>query len=397
MNLILVRGKRIINGLGTPPVENGIIVIEGERIKAIGREDEIKIQGILKKIDCQDQTLLPGLIDCHNHLSLDANLNNYLHRMNDSIPELTLRAVKTMSVDLKSGVTTSRCLGDKGFLDVECKKAVNSDLISGPHLLVATRGIRAIHGHGFVGYPFGGIEQIRTAVRENIAAGADFIKIFITGTLRDPKGIPSYLSKDEIQSAVDEAHRLSIPVAAHCIGGVGLQWAVEAGVDTIEHGYFLTDREIELLVKFNRWVVMTPSVFLYDARIKNLPEGLIKGHLDQREEVIDRMQAIVKSGAKLAVGTDGMHGGLAQELQYLVDLGLSPRRAIMAATGQGAELCGIKADTGSLEPGKFADIIGVEGNPLEDIGSLKNVKTVIFHGKVICYEGQLKNSFNKGE
>jgi len=390
MNLILIRGKIILNGLDSPPIEDGVILIEEERIKAIGRKNEIKTEGITTEIDCEDQTLLPGLIDCHNHLSLDATLDNYLYRMRDSIPELTLRAVNTMLVDLKSGVTTSRCLGDKGFLDVECKKAVHSNLILGPHLIVATRGIRALHGHGFVGYPFGGIEQIRTGIRENIAAGADLIKIFITGTLRNPKGIPSYLSKEEIQNAVDEAHRLSIPVAAHCIGGVGLEWALEAGVDTIEHGYFLTDREIELLIKFNRWLVMTPSVFLYEARIKNLPPNLIEGHLDQREEVIERMQTIIKAGVNLAAGTDGMHGGLAQELQYLVSLGLTTNQAIRVGTYQGAKLCGLEASIGSLEPGKFADIIGVVGNPLENIEALRNVKTVISRGRVVYEKGQLK-------
>jgi imidazolonepropionase-like amidohydrolase len=244
MDRILVRGKILIDGLGSPPVEQGCVIIEGEKIFAVGREERMKIEGVNRTIDCSDQTLLPGLIDCHNHLSLDPTLDNYLYRMNDSIPELTLRATATMAVDLQSGVTTSRCLGDKGFLDVECKKAVNSGLVPGPRLLIATRGIRAFHGHGFVGYPFGGVEQIRTAVRENLSAGADLIKIYITGTLRDPKGIPSYFSKEEIQTAVDEAHRVGIPVATHCIGGVGLEWALETGIDTIEHGYFLTSGQI---------------------------------------------------------------------------------------------------------------------------------------------------------
>src|SRR5512137_406215 len=169
------------------------------------------------------------------------------------IPALTLLACESMKSDLHSGVTTSRCLGDKGFLDVECKKAVPQGRIEGPHLLIATRGIRAFHGHGFVGYPFGGVEQIQAAVRENLSEGADLIKIYITGTLRGPKGIPSYFSKEEIQTAVDEAHRVGIPVATHCIGGIGFEWALESGIDVIEHGYFLADREIDLLAKSECW------------------------------------------------------------------------------------------------------------------------------------------------
>jgi imidazolonepropionase-like amidohydrolase len=302
--------------------------------------------------------------------------------MNDSIPELTLRATATMAVDLQSGVTTSRCLGDKGFLDVECKKAVRSNLVAGPRLLIATRGIRALHGHGFVGYPFVGVDQIRTAVRENLAAGADVIKIFITGTLRGPKGIPSFFSKEEIQAAVDEAHRVGIPVATHCIGGVGLEWALETGIDTIEHGYFLTDREIDLLVKSDSWLVMTPSIFFTDARIRTLPSHLIDGHFQQRDEVGQRMKAAIKAGVKFGVGTDGMHGGLAQEIQYLVDFGATTSQALMAATRDAARVCRLEDSIGTLEPGKFGDIIGVQGNPLEDIGALRRVKTVISRGKI---------------
>jgi imidazolonepropionase-like amidohydrolase len=382
MKEILIRGGLVIDGTGGPPIDKGAILIEGQRIIGVGKEEEFREKADIQVLDCSDQTLLPGLIDCHNHLSLDPTLDNYLYRMNDSIPELTLRATTTMAVDLQSGVTTSRCLGDKGFLDVECKKAVNSGLVPGPRLLIATRGIRALHGHGFVGYPFGGIEQIRTVVRENLAAGADLIKIYITGTLRGSKGIPSYFSKEEIQAAVDEAHRLGIPVATHCIGGIGFEWAIETGIDTIEHGYFLTDREINLLVKSDKWLVMTPSIFFTDARIQTLPTNLIDGHLHQRDEVAQQMRAGIKAGIKFAVGTDGMHGGLAQEIQYLVDFGATPNQALMAATYHAAKVCGLEKSIGTLEIGKFGDIIGVKGNPLEDIGALKRVKTVVSRGEI---------------
>jgi imidazolonepropionase-like amidohydrolase len=378
----LIKGSLVIDGMGNPPIERGAILVEGERILRVGKEEEFKGETSIHVLDCGDQTLLPGLIDCHNHLSLDPKLGNYLYRMADSIPALTLRACESMKIDLRSGVTTSRCLGDKGFLDVECKKAVSEGRIEGPRILVATRGIRAFHGHGFVGYPFGGVEQIRTAVRENISAGADLIKIYITGTLRGPKAIPSYFSKEEIQAAVDEAHRVGIPVATHCIGGVGFEWAIETGIDVIEHGYFLTDREIDLLVKSDRWLVMTPSIFFTDDRIQTLPTDLIDGHLRQRDEVGQRMEAAIKAGVKFAVGTDGMHGGIAQEIQYLMDFGASPNQALMASTCHAAKVCGLEESIGTLEPSKYADIIGVKGNPLEDMGALKRVETVISCGRI---------------
>jgi len=382
MGKTLMKGGLVIDGTGRPPIDKGAILIDGERIIRVGKEEEVKERADVHVLDCSDQTLLPGLIDCHNHLSLDPRLENYLYRMIDPIPTLTLRAWETMKIDLRSGVTTSRCMGDKGFLDVECKKAVAEGRIEGPRLLIATRGIRAFHGHGFVGYPFGGIDQIQAAVRENLSAGADLIKIYITGALRGPEGIPSYFSREEIQTAVDEAHRVGIPVATHCIGGIGFEWALEIGIDVIEHGYFLTDREIDLFVKSDKWLVMTPSVFFTDARIQTLPTDLIDGHLRQRDEVAQRMRAVIKAGIRFAVGTDGMHGGLAQEIQYLVDFGATPIQALMAATCHAAKVCGLGESIGTLEPGKFGDIIGVKGNPLEDIEALKRVKTVVSRGEI---------------
>ena len=383
MGKTLIRGGLVIDGTGGSPIDKGAILIDGSRIIKVGSKEEFWEDDGIHVLDCSDQTLLPGLIDCHNHLSLDPRLENYLHRMVDPIPALTLRACETMKIDLFSGVTTSRCMGDKGFLDVESKKAVEEERLEGPRLLIATRGIRASHGHGFVGYPFDGIDQIRAAVRENISAGADLIKIYITGTLRGSTGvIPSFFSKEEIQTAVDEAHRVGIPVATHCIGGKGFEWALETGIDVIEHGYFLTDREMDLLAKSDRWLIMTPSVFFTDARIQTLPKDLVDGHLRQRDEVAQRMTAAVTAGVKFAVGTDGMHGGMAQEIQYLVDFGATHVQALMAATCHAAKVCGLEESIGTLEPGKFGDIIGVKGNPLEDIGALKKVETVVSRGEI---------------
>jgi imidazolonepropionase-like amidohydrolase len=382
MEKTLIKGGLLIDGKGGAPIDKGAILIEGPRIVRVGKTEEFQEYKNVQVLDCGDQTLLPGLIDCHNHLSLDPRLDNYLYRMTDPVPALTLRACETLKIDLQSGVTTSRCMGDKGFLDVECKKAVEEGHIEGPRLLIATRGIRAFHGHGFVGYPFGGTDQILAAVRENISAGADLIKIYITGTLRGPKGIPSYFSKEELRTAVDEAHRVGIPVATHCIGGPGLEWAIETGIDVIEHGYFLTDREIDLVAKAGRWLVMTPSIFFTDARIRTLPPNLIAGHLQQRDEVAERMAAAVKAGIQFAVGTDAMHGCLAQEIQYLVDFGATPGQALMAATCHAAKVCGLEGSIGTLEESKFGDIIGVKGNPLEDVGALRNVETVVSRGEI---------------
>jgi imidazolonepropionase-like amidohydrolase len=383
MKTTIVRADAMVDVVAGHVDKPGAILIQGGRIIATGLEAIQLSIGADELIECEGQTLLPGMIDCHNHLSLDPSLENYLLRMNDSIPDLTIRAINTMAVDLNAGVTTSRCMGDKGFLDIDCKKAVAAGIITGPRLLVATRGIRAPHGHGYVGYPFSGVETIRQAVRENLSAGADLVKIYITGTVKSPKGLPHYFSREEVQTLVDEAHRAGVPVATHCIGGPGLTMALEAGIDVIEHGYFASDEEIENIGKLDRWLVLTPSIFYTDARIKTLPPHLIQPHLQQRKEVGQRMSAAIKSGIKFAVGTDGMHGGLAQEIKYLTDFGASAATAIRAATIQAAMVCGMEKEIGTLEAGKAADVIGVEGDPYNDISALFRVATVIQAGKII--------------
>ncbi len=387
MQMTLIRGARLIDGTGGPAAEPAVLLIAGRVIEAVGAEAAARAAEATEVWDLGDQTLLPGLIDCHNHLSLDPTLDNYLHRMDDPLPELTLRAFSSMKVDLLAGVTTSRCLGDKGFLDIACRKASAAGTLLGPRLLVATRGIRAPHGHGFVGYPFGGVEPIRSAVRENLAAGADLIKVYITGTLRGPRQILHFYSREEIQVAVDEAHRVGVPVATHCIGGPGLKLALETGIDVIEHGYFVTDEEIESLLKYDRWLVMTPSIFFTDTRIRTLPPDLIDGHLRQREEVRGRLAAAIRAGVKYAVGTDGMHGGLAREIAYLVEMGATPAAALQAATADAARVCGLGDRVGTLRKGMLADVIGVEGNPLDAPDALERVRTVILEGRVVKKEG----------
>ena len=292
-------------------------------------------------------------------------------------------AAANMALDLQAGVTLSRCFGERSFLDIECKKAVESGRLAGPRLLVATRGIRATHGHGFMGYPFDGPNQLRRAVRKNLRAGAEWSKFYITGTVPGPGEIHSYFSKEEISLIVEEARRVGVRTAVHCMGGIGFEWCLQAGVDSIEHGYFLTDREIDLLNQSDSWLVLTPSPYLTEARIRTLPRPLMDGFFREQDKVRERMTAAIKSGAKFAVGTDAMHGGLAKEVEYLVELSASPSKALMAATRHAAMVCGLEANVGTLEPGKMADIIGVKGNPLDDIRALGRVETVIQGGNLV--------------
>ena len=383
MNSLIIKGALLIDGTGHPPIQNGAVRIEDDRIASVGPEKEIGSPAGLPVIDCQDQVLIPGLIDCHNHISMDPTQENWPARLNDSDAEQTLRAVKNLAADLKAGVTTVRSLGDRNFLDVVCKKAVESGKLLGPRLVVATRGIRTTHGHGMVGYAFDGPEAVRRAVRENIKAGADVIKLFITGTVRTGPELACFPSPEEISVAIEEAHRAGLKTAAHCIGGKGFETCLAAGLDCFEHGYFLTDREIELLIKSNRSLDLTPSPFFTEERIRTLPAEIADAFRKDREEVARRMETIIRSGVKFAAGTDGMHGELAQELEYLVRFGASETQALAAVTRNAAAVLGMDEIVGTLEPGKYADIVGVEGNPLKDIRALKKVRTVISRGKTI--------------
>lgn len=371
------------DGISKSVTPDGALLVENGRIKAVGPANEIVALPHDKLEDLTGTTLMPGLIDSHTHLSMDATMENYLDHMSDSVAELTLRATAMMRKDILAGITTCRCLGDKEFLDIACRKAVGDGVVLGPRVLVATRGIRAPHGHGFVGYPFKGSDEIRRAIRENIERGADLIKIYITGTLKGNGNLPSYLSREEIKVAIDEAHRGGLPIASHCVGGEGLDWALELGLDTLEHAYHITERQIEKLAASKTRLVLTPSPLLTEARVRHLPQNLIQGHLDERDMIFDCMAAAVASGMPFAVGTDGVHGELAQEVKYLVDLGASNFEALRAATINGARACGIDKETGSLEVGKSADVIAVNGDPLKDVSALWNPPAVMKMGEMI--------------
>ena len=387
----IIKGSFLWDGIRDALIPDGAVLVENGRIKAVGPSRDILALPHDELCDWPDVTIMPGLIDSHTHLSMDATMENYLDHMSDSVAQLTLRATAMMRKDLLAGITTCRCLGDKEFLDIACRTAVNQGLVMGPRVLVATRGIRAPQGHGFVGYPFNGPDEIRKAIRENIERGADLIKIYITGTLKGDGKLPSYLSREEIKLAIDEAHRGGLPIASHCVGGIGLDWALEFGLDTLEHAYHITDEQIEKLAASNTRLVLTPSPLLTEERVRHLPTALIQGHLDERDMIFNCMAAAVASGIPFAVGTDGVHGELAQEVKYLVDLGASNYEALKAATIFGAKACGIDKETGSLEVGKSADIIAVKGNPLKDVGVLWHPAAVIKMGEIVfAPEKQLK-------
>jgi imidazolonepropionase-like amidohydrolase len=377
----------IYDGTGAPPLADGVLLIRNGTIAAIGPKDTVPIPEGAMMISARDCYVLPGLVDAHNHLGLtdpsDPTIDFEREHerqimMQQSPAEQLLLAVRHARFQLRDGVTTMRIMGEQACIDVEYRKAFAQDIVPGPRVFISCWEIKATHGHGSVAKCVNGVEDMRRVVRETIKAGADWIKLMVTGG-GSVAPYTCFLSPDEIQVAVQEAHRAGKRVAAHITGGIGLQYAVEAGVDTVEHGLYLTDEDLDMLRDSNTWLVMTNS----------WPWDFYPAHwADRVKEPRERVKHLVRRaydrGLRVAIGTDEFHydHGLAHEMEILVACGVSEREALWAGTKAGAELCGVADSIGSLEPGKIADVVMVGGNPLVDIRALRDIRLVMKEGKV---------------
>ncbi|HBY95909.1 MAG: amidohydrolase family protein [Ardenticatenaceae bacterium] len=374
--MIAITSRRLIDGTGRAPLEPGVLLIEDEYITAVGTPPEVPIPDEAQVIDVGGQTLLPGLIDMHAHISLPPQL-----REPDAVRAFWITA--NLRRYLKSGCTTIRVVGEFNFVDIECRRAVDAGVIAGPRLLVAGNPLHSGHG---LPLPVNGVDATRKAVRQNLKAGADLTKMFVTASMLARNEAPTacHYSKAEIEVAVEETHRAGKRVAAHAHGGIGLQYCLEAGVDTIEHGVFMEDQDIELFLKRGAWLVATNSVLYHPEgfeRTRFSDPELKERILEARETTAERFHRAYQAGIKHTVGTDNMIGHLAYEAKLLVDFGVDPLQAVAAATGQAAEACGVADRWGTLKPGMYADTISVDGNPLEDITALYNVGLIMKGGQ----------------
>jgi imidazolonepropionase-like amidohydrolase len=381
-----IKGRRIIDGTGRPPVDHGVVLIEGDRIRAVGRHADVSVPSGAQAVDCGEQTLLPGFVDAHSHASIIPGLGDQIGQLREPPAPALIRAVQNLRTDLRAGTTTMRVVGEEHFIDVELRDAIDSGRLPGPRLRVATRPITARNGHGAALTFSDGADEIRKHVRENVARGADLIKLFMTGGVSS-KGTAARwyaYSREEVQVVVDEAHRNSKPVAVHAHGGPGVKICIEAGVDTIEHGKLC---EFDDLVEMRRrgiWLVTNNAV-------SGHPDGIEKGdgHVasimaklrESREMSRQNFKAVLESGVKWALGTDSMHGLMWWEIAKVVEWGADPHDAIQAGTRRAADAMGVLDEVGTLEPGKLADVISVAGDPLVDIACLQRVGVVLQAGR----------------
>lgn len=385
MEAYIIKAKEIITGDNLEVTRDaGLFIENGKITRILENVSQMPNPQNVKIVDYGDKVIIPGMIDCHNHLALDARLENHLVKMEDCEAEQTIRAIKTMKDDLLSGVTTSRCLGDRFYIDVTCKKAQKEGRISGPKLVVSGIGMRSSHGHGYVGIPHSGPEEFRKTARENIAHGVDFLKVFMTKVINATPFIYHFLTPEELKVVVDAAKSVNIPTACHCSGGQGLDDCLTAGIDCLEHVYYITPQQVEQVRNKDRWVVYTPSYALNDNLLfKFSPHGK-EGSLREKEIICKCLSGAIEGGLKFGIGTDGLHQGLAQEACYIADLGAKNRDVLAGITIKAAEICRVNETTGSVKEGKAADLVVLSKNPLEDITALKDVKAVIQDGNIIC-------------
>lgn len=376
---VVVRCGTLFDGTGAEPVAGGEIVVEDGKIVAGSAPEGAEV------IDLGSRFVMPGLIDAHTHLSVVPGRGDQLAQLRQEPGRQALRVADNLRRDLDAGTTTLRIMGEEDWLDVYTREAIEAGHLEGPNLLIATRPIAASNGHGRMKTSFDGPDAIRAGARENLFRGADFLKLFATGGVASGTGLQSSAySLDEMKAAVEEAERAGTYVAAHAHGGPGLTTCVQAGVRTIEHAAVASDAEVEAMLDAGCWLVGTFSILFHPQGIEQGDGGnpLILENLKQaRERVTERMEQILASGLRFALGTDSMHGEMAFEVRTAIRFGVSPRDALLAATVRGAEALRIESRTGTLEPGKEADLIALDGNPLEDPGALERVVFVMKGGR----------------
>ena len=390
MKYLILKATKILYGSELEVMENASVIIENDKIKSVISQEELKekIKNLenVEIIDTGDCTIMPGMIDCHSHLNIDANIPEHLELLAWSNEcELTLISLKGLHDDLQAGITTLRCLGDKFYIDTTLKEKIKKEEIEGPDILSSGIGIKGLHGSGYIGMPHCGPEAVRHTVRENLKRKVDTLKLFITPgqPSEDSEFIPSFLSYEEIEEAVLEGRRLNVPVAAHCIGGEGLINCIKAGVEVIEHAYAATDEEIEILKQSNCWVDLTSGIFMDPSREEFLSKENVRKTQLFRKKVTENLEKVVKSKIPFVLGTDAYHGKLWREVKFAIELGADVKDALKGITSNAAKVCHKEKSIGSIKEGYIANIIAVKGNPYEEISSLSHVNLVVKHGKVL--------------
>jgi imidazolonepropionase-like amidohydrolase len=394
----LIRAGHLLDVRSGKLADAETIVVVGDAIQSIAPSISIQAQPGDSVIELGSMTVLPGLIDVHTHLTNNPDFDPYRELIQTDAKD-AINGVVNARTTLMAGITSVRNVGASGFVDVDLRDAINAGQVIGPHMLVSGPLLGITGGHcdeNLLPIRYrtvsdgvaDGIAEVQHKVRENIKYGADLIKICATGGVLSKGDDPqaSQFTLEEMQAIVADAHRLGRKVAAHAHGAQGILWATQAGVDSIEHGSYINDEAITEMKK--RGTYLVPTLYLEDWMVAkgDLPPIYHQKMVDVSAVAKANIKHAMQEGVKIAMGTDAAvypHGLNAHELDvYVNQLGMKPLAALQTATINAADLMGWSAKTGALEPGKWADIIAVPTNPLEDVRVLQNIPFVMKAGVV---------------
>jgi imidazolonepropionase-like amidohydrolase len=392
---LAIVGATVVNLAGGPNLPNAVVLIEGDRIRAVGSRETIPVPADARVIRADGLYLVPGLVNLHVHLGLVLPGNLAAELADETEAELALRMAGNARKTLLAGVTTIRIPGDSRHADIGLKKAIERGDVPGPRIVSAGEMVDITGGHGAEGETYDGPDELRKGARREIAAGATWIKIAISGGIATPRGdiAEALMTDDEIAAVVDTAHRFGAKVTAHSGSPGATSAAVDAGIDCIEHGYFLTRDVLRKMKQRGTWLVPTivvsqPATMPFFERIGSPP-----WYLERVRSVgprhLEALRIAIEEGVSIGLGTDQFpfeenDGTTAtiREAEYYVEAGMNPLQALGSMTREAARLLGAESEIGSLEPGKFADLVAAASDPSRDISALRKIVLVVKGGEV---------------